>query len=121
MHELSIAMSLIDAVCEQLPALGADVRVDAVRVRVGAWSGVAPEALLFSFEVAAAGTAIEGARLDLERTGLVVWCDDCRAEQTLEPGHWLRCPACGGETPAVVSGRELELVALEVTDGSPNR
>jgi hydrogenase nickel incorporation protein HypB len=35
MHELSIALSLIDAVCEELPRLGDHVSVRSVRVRVG--------------------------------------------------------------------------------------
>ncbi len=68
MHELSIAMSLVDAVCEQLPQLGTDIEVRAVRVRVGALSGVVPEALSFAFDVATEATAIAGARLDIERS-----------------------------------------------------
>src|SRR5262245_49763126 len=66
MHELSIAVSLVDAICEELPKLGDGVEVRAVKVRVGSRSGVAREALAFAFDVAADGTPIAGARLDLE-------------------------------------------------------
>lgn len=68
MHELSIAVSLVEAVCEQLPALGRGARVQAVRIRVGAFSGVAPDALLFAFDVAAETSSIAGARLEIEAT-----------------------------------------------------
>lgn len=67
MHELSIALSLVDAVCEDLTRLG-DVSVRRVRVRVGPLSGVVADALSFAFEVAAAESAIAGARLDIERS-----------------------------------------------------
>jgi hydrogenase nickel incorporation protein HypA/HybF len=68
MHELSIALSLIDAVCDELPRLGPNVAVRSIRVRVGPLSGVVPDALAFAFEVAAAESPLAGARLDIERT-----------------------------------------------------
>jgi hydrogenase nickel incorporation protein HypA/HybF len=67
MHELSVAMSLVDTICEELPQLG-PVSVQSVRIRVGALSGVAMEALMFAFDVAADGTPIAGARLIIEAT-----------------------------------------------------
>jgi hydrogenase nickel incorporation protein HypA/HybF len=68
MHELSIALSLVEAVCEELPRLGDRVSIRRVRVRVGPLSGVVPEALAFAFEVAADDSPIAGARLEIERT-----------------------------------------------------
>ena len=67
MHELSVAMSLVDTICDELPQLG-PVSVQSVRIRVGALSGVAMEALMFAFDVAADGTPIAGARLIIEAT-----------------------------------------------------
>jgi hydrogenase nickel incorporation protein HypA/HybF len=66
MHELSIAMSLIDTVCEELPKLGGAVSVRMIRVRVGPLSGVVPRALAFAFEVAVADSPLAGARLEIE-------------------------------------------------------
>ena len=65
MHELSIALSLVELASEELARLG-DVRLGAVHVRVGTLSGVVPAALRFSFDVAADGTTIAGARLEIE-------------------------------------------------------
>jgi hydrogenase nickel incorporation protein HypA/HybF len=65
MHELSIALSLVDVACEKAAALG-DVRVDTVFVRIGPLSGVVAESLLFCCDEAARGSAIEGARLEIE-------------------------------------------------------
>jgi hydrogenase nickel incorporation protein HypA/HybF len=66
-HELSIAVSLVEAICDELPKLGA-VRIHAVRLRVGELSGVAPEALSFAFTVASEGSPIAGASLQVEQT-----------------------------------------------------
>lgn len=64
MHELSIALSLIDLASERATQLDVE-RIAAVHVRVGALSGVVREALAFSYEVARAGTPLEHARLEI--------------------------------------------------------
>jgi hydrogenase nickel incorporation protein HypA/HybF len=117
-HELSIAMSLVDVACDELPRLGEGARILAVRVRLGPLSGVVKEALLFSFDVAANGSPLEGARLDVEDVPVTVYCAACAAVRELEVAYRLRCPVCDEATPEVVSGRELQLVALEVSDAA---
>ena len=115
MHELSIALSLVDAVCEQLPRLGEQARVRAVHVRIGTLSGVVPEALAFSFDVAAAGSPIEGARLKIRSVAIQAWCEACGDERQIA-GPSLHCPVCDAPTPRILAGRELELTAVEVID-----
>jgi hydrogenase nickel incorporation protein HypA/HybF len=65
MHELSIALALVELASEEAQRLGA-ARVNALFVRLGARSGVVAEALQFSFDLAAEGTIADGARLELE-------------------------------------------------------
>ncbi len=114
-------MSLVEVACEEAARLGGP-RVEALQVRVGRLSGVVREALAFSFEIASKDTAIEGARLDIEDVRVAVYCDRCEAERTIEENLLLACPVCGEPTPNVVRGRELQLVAMEVTeDGTPDR
>lgn len=115
MHELSIAQSLIDAACEAAADEGS-VRVTRLAVRIGLMSGVVPEALQFSFGLAAEGTACEGAVLEVEAVRVQVFCSQCDAPRTLPDGFVLSCPACGAPAPQIIAGRELELVSLEVTD-----
>lgn len=50
MHELSIAMSIVEAAEEE--AEQRNVHVNAVHLRLGALSGVVKDTLLFSYEVA---------------------------------------------------------------------
>ncbi|HVA63472.1 MAG TPA: hydrogenase maturation nickel metallochaperone HypA [Terriglobales bacterium] len=67
MHELSLALSLIEVVEEQAAARGG-LRVRAVRLRVGTLAGVSDEALAFAYEIACEGTALAGSRLVTETT-----------------------------------------------------
>jgi hydrogenase nickel incorporation protein HypA/HybF len=120
MHELSIAMSLVDIACEKVRTLG-DMRVSAVHVRVGSLSGVVKDALSFCFEAAAAGTTLEGARLEIEDVPVSVFCPQCSETRQLSSAQHLRCPVCDTLTFDVVGGRELELASLEVDDHDSDR
>ncbi len=115
MHELSIAMSLVELASEEAARLG-NVHVDALHLRLGPLSGVVKEALAFSFELASAGTPIEGSRLEIEDMPVKVFCGRCGEERTLDSVQHFRCPVCGEPTADVRAGRELELTALEVSD-----
>lgn len=116
MHELSIAMSLVDVASEEAERRG--VIVDAVHIRLGPLSGVVKEALNFSFDVAAAGSAIEGARLIIEDVPLTARCEQCDAERIIASPQHLRCPVCNTPTPEIVRGGELELFALEIRENA---
>jgi len=65
MHELSIAIRLVELAAEAAQSLGA-ARVSRLFVRLGTGAGVTAEALRVSFDPAAAGTVVQGARLELE-------------------------------------------------------
>ena len=119
MHELSIALELIELASAEARALG-DVRVVTVRVRAGPLSGVVHDALRFSFDVAAEGTSIEGARLEIEPEDVVAWCGACDTGRKLADVLHRRCPVCGTPTPELLSGDTLLLTALEVADRAPS-
>jgi hydrogenase nickel incorporation protein HypA/HybF len=115
MHELSIALSLVDAACDAAARLGR-VRVEALHVRLGALSGVVKEALEFSFDMAVKDTPIEGARLQIEDVPVAGRCPQCGVERTVDLPFSLQCPVCGSPLTDMVHGREMELTALEVID-----
>lgn len=113
MHELSVALSLLDGVKAAAVREGATC-VRAVHLKIGALSGIAPDALTFSWDMAAADTVAAGSRLEIEHVPLAVFCERCEAEQSPAPGTGLLCPACARPAPRIVRGRELQLVAMEV-------
>lgn len=89
-------------------------RVCAVHLRLGPLSGVVKEALFFSYDVACEGTMLEGSRLVVEDAPVVVFCAACRSDTALDTIQDFRCSSCGEPAGEVVSGRELEVVALEI-------
>jgi hydrogenase nickel incorporation protein HypA/HybF len=117
MHELSIAQSLIDLACETAAREGA-VRVVKLSLRIGALSGVVKESLLFSFDLAAEDTACAGAVLAIEDVPVTVMCPRCQVSQTLPSIYQFSCPICGTPTPEVLTGRELDLVSIEVAEAA---
>ncbi len=112
MHELSIALGVVDAAGEEAARHGG--RVAAVHMKLGLLSGVVKEALLSAYELAREGSALAESELVVEEVAVTVYCPACAAERPIESFPELRCPTCGAPTPHVVRGRELEIVALEI-------
>ena len=112
MHELSIAVSIVEIAQEESERLGS--KVSAVHLKLGPMSGIVKEALLFSYDVACQDTPLEGSTLVIQETPLVVFCPSCETERTLSSAQSLCCFICGTPTPDVVGGRELQLVGLEI-------
>jgi len=112
MHELSIALGIVEAAQEEAERLHA--RVSAVHLRVGALSGVVPEALHSSYEMACADTPMAGSKLVIEEVPVVVYCPRCDASRPLASIQLFCCSECGTPTGDVRQGKELDLVALEV-------
>ena len=115
MHELSVATALVSQAEQAARAAGAE-RVVAIRLRLGRLSGLVPDSLQFGFDIAAVGTVLEGARLEVERVEPVIWCPTCEAAVTLASPTRFRCPDCDTPSAQVLAGRELELRSLEVSD-----
>jgi hydrogenase nickel incorporation protein HypA/HybF len=113
MHELSVALSLLDGITEKAKREGIE-RVTAVHLRIGALSGIARDALAFSWDVATADTLAAGSELRIVDVPLAVFCESCASERAPSPGTGLVCPVCGHAAPKVVRGQELQIVAMEV-------
>jgi hydrogenase nickel incorporation protein HypA/HybF len=118
MHELSIAMSIVEMAQEEAESRGG-VQVQAVHLRLGLLSGVVKEALLSSYEMACHATPLEGSQLFIEEVPVEVFCPKCEGPRSVSSIQWLCCPECGTPTPAVLHGKELEVVALEIDAMEP--
>jgi hydrogenase nickel incorporation protein HypA/HybF len=112
MHELSIALSILDCVAEESQRREG-ARIVAIHLKLGALSGVIKEALVSAFDLARERTPFAQVELVIEDVPLVAYCPCCAAERTVAVQK-LCCPICATSTPEVVRGRELEVVALEI-------
>ena len=114
MHELSIAMGIVEAAMDESQRRG--VRVSAVHLRLGALSGVVKDALLFSYEVACQDTPLQGSQLIVEDMPVIIFCAQCKDTRQLVSVQLFQCPECGTPTMDVRQGKELEVFALEVEE-----
>jgi hydrogenase nickel incorporation protein HypA/HybF len=113
MHEVGIMQDTLELAAAQARQAGAS-RIHRLALRVGALSGVVPEALESAFAVLAPGTIADGATLEIERVPIIGWCESCQAE--FPSGDFIgNCPKCGETTAAIRRGRELELAQLEIS------
>jgi hydrogenase nickel incorporation protein HypA/HybF len=114
MHELSIAQGIVDIIGQYVPeGQAADVRL--VKVRVGQMAGVVPDSLDFCFGAIVNGTPLGQARLCIEETPVRSQCTACGEVFAVEGAAFL-CPCCGSADVSVISGTELQVVEIELSD-----
>ena len=113
MHEAGLMANALEMAFEHARQVGAE-RIVRMRLRVGALSGVVPEALEMSFAAASSGTPADGAKLVIERVPVVCRCAECGHEFCPEDVVYL-CTHCGAVSSHFEQGRELELASLEVS------
>jgi hydrogenase nickel incorporation protein HypA/HybF len=115
MHEMSIALAVVGQVEEAAQAAGATA-VTTVRLQVGELAGVVPDSLAFCFELACAGTVLEGAHLVTEPVAARARCAPCADEWAVGMPPDLCCPACGTAAAELLTGRELQITGVRWED-----
>ena len=113
LHEVGIMQEAVRLAVEKAKASGAN-RVHALRLRVGALSGVVPDALHFAFDLLCRGTMAEGATLEVESVPARCWCATCEAEFEVED-FFSECPRCHVLSNVWRGGRELEIASVEIS------
>jgi len=114
MHELGIAQNILDIVRQSV----SDDQVAAVRrirIRVGPLSGVVADSLEFCFNALLNETEMKQAGLVMETVPTEALCIDCRQKFTVD-GFAFHCPSCKSANLELISGRELEVVDIELAD-----
>ncbi len=114
MHEVSIALNLLDIVVEECRKSGGST-VESINIRIGRASGVMTDALLFAFDAVKAGSVAAGAGLNIEEVPLSGHCRECGDDFEVGEEYVLCCPLCGGVSFEITAGRELDIIDMEVT------
>lgn len=108
MHEMAITQSVVAAVSEYI----GDARATRVRLEIGRLSGVVADSVRFCFDLAAGGTALEGALLEIVETPGRAYCRQCQREVDIEDQVPL-CE-CGSADLELLGGHELKIKDVEV-------
>jgi hydrogenase nickel incorporation protein HypA/HybF len=112
MHELGIARNIVAIVSDA--AKGRKVR--RVTLEVGKLSGVMTDAIAFCFPIAAEGTVLEGAALDIREIEGKARCAVCATEFAM-PTLYTACP-CGARKFQRLQGEELKIKTMELEEAA---
>ncbi|MEW6076762.1 MAG: hydrogenase maturation nickel metallochaperone HypA [Thermodesulfobacteriota bacterium] len=115
MHEMGIAMQIVDIAVSSIPAGAKNPKVAKVNLRAGKLTAIVPASLTFCFDIATQGTPLAGATLSIEEIPVVVRCKSCGNEWTVTTPNFI-CGKCQGGQVDIISGRELDIVSLELAD-----
>ena len=113
MHEMGIALQIVEIATASLPPDLGEARVAAVNLKIGQLAAVVPESLRFCFEVAIKDTPLAGAKLAIEDIPVVAKCNDCDAQWTIDEPVFV-CQKCQSGSLEILSGRELDVESIEI-------
>jgi len=115
MHEMGIALQIVEIAVGSLPADLGEARVAAINLKIGKLAAVVPESLRFCFDVAIKDTRLAGAKLVIEEVPVVARCKDCQARWTIDQPVFI-CQTCESGSLEILSGRELDIESIEVVE-----
>ena len=115
MHEMGIAMQIIEIATASIPADMKGARVAKVNLKIGKLSAVVPDSLRFCFEIATQDTPLGEAELSIEEIPVVIHCGDCNARWTIDEPIFT-CRKCNSGAIKVISGRELDIDSIELDE-----
>lgn len=113
MHEMSITADIMGVVRAQMAKNEAE-KLKNIKLRIGELTAIEPDSLRFCFEACTEGSPLEGAVLEIETVPLTGRCSGCNKVFRLEHYFSSVCPHCGGTATELVSGRELDIVSMEM-------
>lgn len=116
MHEMGVAMQIIEIATASIPKNMVSVRVARVNLKIGKLSAIVADSLRFCFEIAAADTPLAGAELKIDAIPVVARCNECRFQWTIETPVFT-CPSCASGNIELLSGRELDIESIEIAEG----
>ncbi len=97
------------AASNDMPAVGR------IMLRIGPLAGVEPGLLCAAFPIVAAGTPCEGATIEIESMAVRVRCKLCGSTSVVRPNRLL-CASCGDWQITLLSGDEMLLTGVELSD-----
>jgi len=115
MHEMGIAMEIVDIAKASIPEDMQGSKVRKVNLQVGKLSAIVADSLRFCFDMVIKDTPLEGAELAIEELPVVARCKDCQTEWTVTEAVFT-CTRCKGGNIDILSGRELDITSIEIED-----
>lgn len=124
MHEVSVVVSLVDAVVRELEKYNV-LKVNSVTVIIGDLTNLGEEQMSFAYDIVTKDTILEGSEFIVEHEPIELECWDCGykgpAEVITDPDFdqhsipVLSCPACGGKV-TVTKGMSCTVKCMDIEE-----
>jgi len=112
MHELSIALSIVELAEEEAKKADATT-ISKIEVEVGTMAGIDPDALLFAWDSVIQGTMAQQSTLVINTIQAEAHCLECGTDFPAE-NFFVQCPDCGSYRYQITKGKELRISSLMV-------
>ncbi len=115
MHELQVTQRILDIVLRHAKTNGVN-RVISIQLKIGELSDLENEWIQKYFDYLSKDTIAKDAKLKIERTPVVMKCDECEHsfEVNIKEIKDIECPECAHEKCTLMSGREYYIKDMEV-------
>lgn len=114
MHEMSIAMNIVDIACKEAKNEGAP-SISSIELDVGKLAGVMIDSLEFCYDSVCKGTLAENSQLLINEIAGNALCLKCNSEFEID-SFMAICPSCESYEIEIKQGRELRLKAVTVNE-----
>jgi len=115
MHEMGIAQQLVQIAIDSIPEDIENPKVEKLNLRIGKLASVVEHSLTFCFEIITKDTPLEDARLEIDFIAVRVHCKSCDNEWEVKDSVF-KCPFCEDGDVEMLTGREIEITSLELTE-----
>lgn len=113
MHELSIAMGIVD-IAEKETAKAKAEKVELIELEIGTLAGIEFDSLDFVWSSAVKDTVLENAIKKINIIHGEAKCSDCETVFKLD-NIYDACPNCNSYLKGIIKGKELLVKSLEVS------
>jgi len=114
MHELSIAMGIVDLAEKEAKKAGAQ-SIKKIELEIGKLSGIEIEALNFAWPMATKGTMLEKSKVEILQPEGRARCAECGHEFAVK-NLFDSCPRCNSYFKNIYQGKELRIKALVIEE-----
>ncbi len=112
MHELSIAINIIENIEDETKKINA-TSISDLTIEIGRLSGVVMEALEFAMQEAVKGTILQDARIAYNTIDAKAKCNSC-GEEYLTEDFFSVCPKCNNPYSDITEGKELRITKIKI-------
>lgn len=110
MHEMSIAISIVDIATEEAQKANVNSFSEIV-LDIGSLSGIEIDALEFAMDSACKGTVLQTANLRINHISALARCNNCMTEFGVENVFSI-CPNCQQYDLHIFQGKEIKVKSL---------